>query len=86
MGLSEEALGGRGAVGPLDRKVVQGGQDLLLARTESVMPVLIEREEAVASLDTGAAALEQIGTLPGDLLEVATGLQIQRLDRVRGLL
>ncbi len=85
MGLSEEALSGRGAIGALDRKVVQGGQELLLARAESVMPMLIEREEAVAPFDTRAAALEQIGTLTGDLLEVATGLRIQRLDRVQGV-
>ncbi len=47
--------------------------------------MLMEREKAVAPLDTGAAALEQIGTLPGDLLEVTAGLVIQRLDRVRRL-
>jgi hypothetical protein len=50
------------------------------------MPVPIEREEAVAPFDTRAAAREQSGTLAGDLLEVATGLRIQRLDRVRGRL
>jgi hypothetical protein len=55
--LSDEALGGRGAVWPLDRNLVQGGQDLLLARAESMMPMLIEREEAVAPLHTRAAAL-----------------------------
>ena len=48
------------------------------------MPVPIEREEAVAPFDTRAAAREQSGTLAGDLLEVATGLPVQRRDRVRG--
>ena len=50
------------------------------------MPVLIAREAAVAPFDTRTAALEQIGTLTGDLLEMVTGRRIQRLDRVRGLL
>lgn len=36
-------------VGPLDRNVVQGGQDLLLARAESVMPMLIERRDHVVA-------------------------------------
>ncbi|MEA1049444.1 hypothetical protein U5801_06455 [Lamprobacter modestohalophilus] len=48
--------------------------------------MLIEREDAIAALDTGTAALKQIGTVPGDLLKVPTGRLIQRLDRVRGLL
>ena len=50
------------------------------------MPMPIERTEAVAPLDTRAAALEQIGTPPGDLLEMVAGRRIQRLDQVRGLL
>ena len=37
VGLSDEALGGRGAVGPRDRNIVQGGQGLLLARAESIL-------------------------------------------------
>ena len=86
MGLSEEALGGGRAIGTPDREVVQSREHLLLTRAQTMMPMLIEREDAVAALDTGAAALKQIGTVPGDLLEVSTGLLIQRLDRVRGLL
>ena len=50
------------------------------------MALLSEGEKAVPPLDTGTVALEPIGTLAGDLLEVLTGLLIQRLDRVRGLL
>lgn len=50
------------------------------------MAMLIEREDAIAPFDNGAAGLKHVGTVSGDLLKVPTGLLIRRLDRVRGLL
>lgn len=50
------------------------------------MAVQVQGEGPIATLDRGAAALEQIGTLSGDLLEVETSGDAQRLDRMRRML
>ena len=57
MCLPEHPLGGGGAVGAPDREVVDLYQDLLFARAETVMAVLMKGEKAVAPLHAGAAAL-----------------------------
>ena len=86
MRLREKPFGGRGAIGALDGKVVDRREHRLLARTQAVMAMLIQREEPVASLDTGTAALEQVGALTGDLFEVTAGFTVKGLDGVRRLL
>ena len=47
--------------------------------------VLVKRQLAIASLDTGATALEQIGAFAGDLFEQGAGVGLQGLNGMGGL-
>jgi len=66
-------------------EVVHGRERGELAGTKAMAPMMIERELAVATFDGGAAALEQIGTVGGDLLEVLARLGGQALQGMPGL-
>ena len=82
---AEKAFGGRGSVGSADKVVVDDGERGELAITEAMAPVMMERQLAVATLYTGAAALEQVGALAGELLEVLTFLHRKPIKEVPGL-
>ena len=85
MGLAEEALGGGGAVGAVQMKVVHGREGGEFAISESVVAMLVQRQLTVAPLDTGAAALKQVGALVCDLLNERAGVGVERLNRMRRL-
>ena len=80
--VAEQALGGGGAIGAADVKVVHGGERGELAIAQAMAAMVMERELAVAALDRGAGALEQIGTVAGHLLEVGARVGVERLDRM----
>jgi hypothetical protein len=69
MSTSEEALGGGGAVGATDVKIVHGGERHELGVAESMATVVKQRKLPVATFHSGTAALEQIGTFTGHLLD-----------------
>ena len=50
------------AVGPADQVIVQHGQRLQLPQCEPVQRMMLQRKLAVATLHTGTAPLEQVGT------------------------
>ncbi len=76
------ALGGGCAVGAADMKVVDGGEGAQLAVAQGVSAVVIERQVAVAAFHAGAAALEQIGAAPGDLLDAGAKRGRKGLQRM----
>ena len=82
VGAPEESLGSRSAIRAPDVKVVYGSECRELARTEAMAAVVIERELAVASLDSGTAALEQISAFTGNLLDVHTLLGREALQQM----
>jgi len=63
--VAEQALGGGDAIGAADVKVVHGGERGELAIAQAMAAMVMELELAVAALDRGAGALEQIGTVAG---------------------
>ena len=77
----EEAFGGSGAVGAAAVVVVDHGQSGEFAVTEAVTAVMMERELAVAALDAGTAALEEVGAVAGDGLDVGAQLLRECLQR-----
>ena len=83
--MTEEAFGGGGAVGAAAVVVVDHGQSGEFSVTEAVTAVMMEGESAVAALDAGTAALEQIGAVAGKRLELLAGGERQVLQRMRRL-
>ena len=69
MRTSEEPLGGRGAIGTADVKIVHGRECRALARAEAMAAVVIPGQWAVAPFDRRTAALKQGGAVGGDLLD-----------------
>ncbi len=80
----EEALGGGRAVGTADVEVVHGGERGEPAVAQAMTPVMMQRQLAVASFHTGAAALEQIGASAGDLFDPSAVLGRETLQRMIG--
>ena len=80
----EEALGGRRAVSAADVKVMHGRERGELAVAQAMTPMMMQRQLAVASFHTGAAALEQIGASAGDLFDLGARLGRQTLQRMIG--
>lgn len=60
MRLGEEPLSGHGTIGMRDRKVVDRREHGLLARAQTVMAMLIKREDPIASFGGSM----NTGTLP----------------------
>ena len=69
MGASEEALGGRGAVGAADVEIVYGSQRGELVVAEAMAAMMEQRELPVAPFHRRAAALEQVSAFGGHLLD-----------------
>jgi hypothetical protein len=69
----EEAVGGGGPIWALDVEIVDGGQRRELAVTEAMAAVVIQRELAVAPLDTGGTALEEVSAAAGDRFDGIAG-------------
>ena len=56
-----------------------------LAVTEAMMPMMMQGQLPIAPFDTGAAALEQVGTFHGHLLEALALVGGERLEGLFGL-
>ena len=69
MGTPEETLCGGSPIRTTDVISVHGGKRRELPWTETMVAVMRAGELAMASLDRGAAALEQIRTVLGNLLD-----------------
>jgi hypothetical protein len=70
----EETLGGRRAVGAADVEVVHGRERSELAVTQTMTAVMMQRQLAVASFNTGTAALEHISAGAGNLFDLCARL------------
>jgi hypothetical protein len=56
-----------------------------LAVTEAMMPMMMQGQLPIAPFDTGAAALEQVGTFRGHLLKALALVGGERLEGLFGL-
>ena len=72
MGAAEEALSGSGPVDPADVEVMHGAQCLELTVAQAMPAMMMQGQLAVATLDVGTAALEQVGAVAGHLFEART--------------
>ena len=82
MGTSEETFCSRGAIRTADVKVVHGGEGSELAVAEAVTAVVKQRKLPVATFNSGATALEQIGAFRGHLLDTSTRGRSELLERM----
>ena len=85
MGLTEETLGGRGAVGAADVEVMHRGQCRELLIAQAVPAMMMQGQLTVATLHRGTAALEQIGAVAGHLFEARALDRRQGVERMIGL-
>ncbi len=80
--LAEEALGGRGAFGTADVKVMHDVQCRELAVAEAMSAMMMPGQLTVATLHRGTAALEQIGAVAGHLFEAHALGRRQGVERM----